>query len=399
MRVTTLDAAGGNVRIEARVLQQSTHPPTLRVGFDDEPLRDIEPEWESDDTIRVTATVPAARLWSPEHPHLHRITLALGDDGITTRIGLREVRVEGASLLLNNHPLELRGVCRHESHPQYGPALPTAQVVQDLQLLKRLGCNFVRGSHYPQNPQLLELCDQTGILVFEESLGWQAKPAHFANEHFVERVVQQTRKMVRDSFNHPSVILWGFLNEASSDHPDSRAVYERLVAAIKEQDLSRPVTFASNVPFSERNFDLADFVSVNMYPGWYSPADMGTRPLHAIAPQIDKVLDHLKSIGMSGKPMLISEIGAGAIYGWRDPLRAHWSEAYQADLLETVCKKFEADPRITGLCIWQFCDARTYADSRSIGRPRGFNNKGLFDEYRRPKQAADVVTRHFKHSG
>ena len=91
--------------------------------------------------------------------------------------------------------------------------------------------------------------------------------------------------------------------------------------------------------------------------------------------------------------MLKGVQGRDAIYGWHDPLNNHWSEEYQADLLEVVCRKFRSDERIMGLAVWQFCDGRTYADSRALMRPRSFNNKGIFDEYRRPKVAAKVFAR------
>lgn len=77
--------------------------------------------------------------------------------------------------------------------------------------------------------------------------------------------------------------------------------------------------------------------------------------------------------------------------GWRDALHAHYSEEYQAEYLETVCREVMTNPGILGVSLWQFCDCRTYAGAMALGRPRTFNNKGTFDEYRRPKQAAQVV--------
>ena len=96
------------------------------------------------------------------------------------------------------------------------------------------------------------------------------------------------------------------------------------------------------------------------------------------------------------KPFLISEIGAEALLGFRDPLKTYWSEEYQADYLDTVCDYFKRHDRINGLALWQFSDGRTYAASNVLGRPRAFNNKGTLDEYRRPKLAYDVVKKQFK---
>jgi len=95
--------------------------------------------------------------------------------------------------------------------------------------------------------------------------------------------------------------------------------------------------------------------------------------------------------------MILSEIGAGAVPGWRDWNQTRWSEQYQAALLEAVIRYLFIDrQRFCGLGIWQFCDVRSSAlVSRILGRPRGFNNKGVVDEYRRPKLAYEVVKHWF----
>ena len=93
--------------------------------------------------------------------------------------------------------------------------------------------------------------------------------------------------------------------------------------------------------------------------------------------------------------MIMSEVGAGAIYGFHDRFRTFWTEEYQADLLEEILKYFFSRDRIAGISLWQFIDCRTYASAYALSRPRSFNNKGIFDEYRRAKLAAEVVTRFF----
>ena len=396
-RVTVLDRRSGSIRVAVEASAPPVEP--LEASFDGGDFERVAGVIWDAATAAIELAVPDPRAWSPEAPELHTLTLRLGDDTFTTRFGLRDVRVDGPRLLLNDEPLKLRGVCRHEVHPQLGPALPGSLILQDVQHLRALGCNFVRGAHYPQDPRFLDLCDEHGLLVFEESLGWQARLENFENPRFAERVVQQTREMVRTSFNHPSVILWGFLNEGYADLPESRPVYEALAAAVRTEDGSRPLTYAVFKPFEDRNLDLVDVVSVNTYPGWYAEPAAGPRPLGEIVPRIDSILEHLAATGHGDKPFLLSEIGAGTLYGWHDPHRAHWSEEYQADLLAVVCEKFLGDDRIDGLAIWQFCDGRTYSDGHALGRPRAFNNKGLLDEYRRPKLAAAGVAAAFKGGG
>ena len=393
--VTTLDRATGRVRVDLRAVAPPPPDTPLTAAFDDaEPAPVVEVAW-CEHTAALELTVPNRRIWSPDDPQLHTLTLRLGDDRFAVRFGLRDVRVDGRRLLLNDEPLKLQGFCRHEAHPQFGPALPDALLEHDVQLLRQLGANFVRGSHYPQDPRFLDLCDENGLLVFEESLGWQPRDHHFRNPYFVDRCEVQTRRMVRTSYNHPSVILWGFLNEGDTHEPSSRPVYERLSAAIRDEDQTRPVTFASNHPYDEQNFDFADVISVNTYPGWYADPAEGPRPLETIEPALDRLLDHLAEQGQAEKPFILSEIGAGAIYGWHDPLRGYWTEGYQADLIDLVVRRFLADERMTGLSIWQFFDVRTYADAHALKRPRAFNNKGVLDEYRRPKIGAAAVERLF----
>ncbi len=341
--------------------------------------------------------------WSDETPHLHTLELATSHDRIVERFGLRTVRAENGQILLNGRPVILRGYCRHESHPLFGPALPPQQIREDVALLKELNCNFVRGSHYPQSQLFLDLCDQYGILVWEEGIGWGDREDRLCNARFHELQLAQLAPMVHNSFNHPAVIIYGVLNEGDSKLPAGREIYRKLLTELRRLDPSRLVTYASMFPKEDINFDLVDIVSINMYPGWYAADQERLRPLAEIPARIEELTSVLKNDpALKDKPFIISEIGAGAIYGWRDRFAAHWSEEYQRDYLETVCEIFRADDRIAGLALWQFCDGRTYSSSRALGRPRAFNNKGTFDEYRRPKLAFDTVRKIFgeiKNSG
>jgi beta-glucuronidase len=273
------------------------------------------------------------------------------------------------------------------------------QLLQDLQLLRDMGCNFIRGAHYPQSQRFLDMCDEMGLLVWEEALGWGYKESQWSNPAFTDANVAQVQAMVRNSMNHPCIVLWGFLNEGGSNLPDTRNVYERCFAAARALDSSRPVTYASNHAMPEsfdQHLDLADVVALNIYPGWYASDREKVRPLDEIVPFIRRCQQTLAERGHSNKPFIISEIGAAALYGWRDQLHAHYSEEYQADYLETVCREVMANKGIAGVSLWQFCDCRTFSGALALGQPRTFNNKGSFDEYRRPKQAAQVVRTIFK---
>ena len=201
--------------------------------------------------------------------------------------------------------------------------------------------------------------------------------------------------MVRKSINHPAVVLWGFLNEGASNKPESRSLYASLASLIRAQDPSRLVTFATMHPFDDINLDLVDVISVNTYPGWYAQDQNKVAPADEIVPRLAAIRAAMAAKGLANKPLLISEIGAGAIYGWRDALEAHWSEEYQERYLETVCREIVDNPAFAGVMLWQFCDCRTYASAMALRRPRAFNNKGTLDEFRRPKMAYRTVRRIF----
>jgi len=338
-----------------------------------------------------TAVVPAPSRWSPARPNLHLLTVDNGSDAMTVRFGLRRVEAKEGKVWLNGEPLKLLGYCRHEAHPQFGPATPEALMVADLQLLRDMGCNFVRGSHYQQDPRFLDLCDEFGFLVFSESVGWGQGEKQLTDPNFIRLQLEQTRAMVETDFNHPSIILWGFLNEGASDQEFARGRYEALIQLIRSLDPSRLLTYASNRCLSDLFLEQLDVVSFNFYPGWYSPDRDNECPLDEVVSRIHELLDGLAERGLAAKPFLISEIGAGALYGWRDPHHGLWTEEYQAALLRLACQEAVDNPQVAGIALWQFCDGRTYQGSGALGRPRAFNNKGTLDEYRRPKAAYETV--------
>jgi beta-glucuronidase len=340
---------------------------------------------------RITRELELAEteLWSPAAPNLYSLHVTLGDDDFIERFGVREIAVEGQRLLLNSEPVTLRGVNRHEAHPTFGHAVPPAVQLADLELLASLGGNFVRGSHYPQDPQFLDLCDELGVLVLSEAIAWQQTEAHLTSEAFLSAQETHIDEMIGMSFNHPSVVVWGLLNESCSTTERGRSGYARLIERIRMRDPSRPVTYASNQPHGDICFDLADIVCVNTYPGWYFGE------IESVAAYLDELVTLLERRA-PGKPILIGEIGAGGIYGWHDHNQQRWTEEFQETLLDRALGQLVSDPRVLGVAIWQLTDCRTSERvQNALGRPRGYNNKGLYDEYRRPKLATRAVKKHF----
>ena len=336
--------------------------------------------------------------WSEHAPNLYDLeALLVEDDDIVDdlidRIGFRQIKVRGRKLLLNGRPIRLRGYNRHEDHPQFGCAIPTEAMMTDLQIMKDLSCNFVRTSHYPNDMRFLDLCDEMGFYVWEES--------HYRNvplDHpkFREQTEAVTVEMIEWHHNHPSIITWGCLNEADNTSPFGQKQHAWLLRLMRDLDGSRPVTYASNRGKDDKCMRHADIVSWNRYDAWY-----GGEP-RDIEPRLKDMLKWLHSDasrGGRGKPVIMSEFGGGAIYGWRHPHRAKWTEQYQRDLLDESLRVYLNRPEVVGVAIWQFCDCRiTPGKERAFwpSRPRSMNNKGTVDEYRRAKLAYQTVRKRMR---
>ena len=338
----------------------------------------------TDGAMWCEVNVPNFQLWTLEHPYLHTLTLRTETDEVTQDFGIRLLTTQGRKILLNGNPIKLVGYNRHESFPSLGAAVPVSMMISDLKLLKEQGCNFVRGSHYPQRRTFLELCDKMGILVWEETLGWGINPPKLHDPDYVKTQREQVKKMTEVSFNHPCIVIRGFLNENASDLPETRPVIQALYEEIRSIDRHCLISYSSNRYQKDVCTDLVDVVSMNPYPGWYDSTYDTISTIDRIRPVLEKLSEDMPQ----DKPFLITEIGAEAIYGFRDPLKTRWSEEYQAELLVEACKFALESKDCAGISMWHFSDTRSYVNGEGIyGRARGFNNKGALDEYRRPKLA------------
>ncbi len=314
---------------------------------------------------------------------------AVRDDRIE-RIGFREVRAENGRICLNGEPVFLKGLNRHEDHGSTGCALPLALMEADIKMIKALGANAVRTSHYPNDALFLDLCDENGILVWEESHARGFSPEVTKDPLFLEQSLEVTREMLEEHYNHPSIIIWGCLNECASDDPGAVPVYEKHMEVIG-RDPSRLKTYASHKGKDDLCLQLEDICSFNIYPGWYLERSAESC--------LEELREKMEKEGVSDKPMLISEYGAGAIYNFRDVMKVKWSEDYQSELLEKITRFFLQDERLAGFFIWQFCDVRVSGENPPnwpMTRPKSRNNKGIVDEYRRPKLAYYTLQKLFR---
>ncbi|MCT9076607.1 glycoside hydrolase family 2 TIM barrel-domain containing protein [Streptomyces fulvoviolaceus] len=174
-------------------------------------------------TVQAAKAVPAPKLWSAEHPNLYTAVLRLRDpagkviETLSHRVGLREFALKDGLMRINGRPVSFRGTNRHEMHPVHGSALTRADMVEDIGIIKRLNINTVRTSHYPNNPLWLELADEYGLyLVDETNLETHGIRSEYPGNHadWTEACVARAQNMVHRDKNHASVVIWSLGNEA-----------------------------------------------------------------------------------------------------------------------------------------------------------------------------------------
>ena len=329
------------------------------------------------------AEIENVLLWDTDEPNLYTVAINTDTDDLYDRIGFRLIEVEDNNILLNKRSIELRGVNRHEEHPEWGFAFPPKLMKKDLDIIADLGCNTIRGSHYPQSRIFLDMMDERGFLFWSEIPMWGVGFSEQALEDpdIVATGLMMHKEMTRYYYNHPSIIIWGMHNEVKAYRPCVYEFSKTYAEHLRADGGNRLITHAANCPFDDKSMEFDDIICINMYNGWYG------NTLSDWDKFTENFEKHIKENGWYGKPVIMSEFGAGALAGFHahfDSVR--WSEEYQSDLLEYCLKLFHKTDYMRGFYIWQFCNIRTYP-MLELNRVRCFNNKGILDEYRNPKAA------------
>ncbi|MBD3239882.1 MAG: beta-glucuronidase [Chitinivibrionales bacterium] len=332
-------------------------------------------------------SIPDVKLWGCLQPNLYHVEVALVRDGIRTDVyrrhfGVRTVRIEGDRVLLNGEPVTLRGFGKHEDFFVSGKGLNEAVNVRDMELLKWIGANSFRTSHYPYAEEMLTLADKVGILVISESPAVSIV-TDLATERTLETHCRVLREYMARDYNHPCVVMWSVANECTTHVPSSRPYFEKVVATAREMDAKRPITMAMCHWPDERCWDLLDVIGVNAYPGWYG----GGAPLDQTQAYFRGFLDSVYE--KVRKPIMITEIGGDAIAGFHSLPPVLWTEDYQRDLLRANLEVIDEKAYIVGAHVWAFADFHTAQnDRRAYG-----NRKGVFTRDRTPKMAAYELRR------
>ena len=356
---------------------------------------------DADGTVVARATgragelpVPSARPWHPGDPYLYRLDLAHGEDEYSLPVGIRTVRVAGDRLLLNGQPVRLQGFGMHEDGALRGKGHDDARMVRDFALLRWIGANSFRTSHYPYAEEVLDYADRQGLLVIGEtpavglhlSLGHMGDPGArtFGPDRIGAGAAAAHRaaigELITRDRNHPCVIAWSIANEPDTAEDAARPYFAPLVAAARELDPTRPVCFANVAtapPEADVVTDLFDLICVNRYFGWYA----GGGDLAAAERDLEQ---ELRAWARHGKPIVVTEFGADALPGLHALPATMWSEDYQVALIAASLRVFRRIPEVIGEHVWNFAD---FATAQAVHRPGG-NHKGVFTRDRQPKAAA-----------
>ena len=266
---------------------------------------------------------------------------------------------------LNGKPYKLRGICRHQDQKPIGVALTDEMHRRDIKLMKEMGANFIRISHYPQDDALLEMCDELGMLAWEEIPIIDIVPDTPGYTENCER--NTVREMIRQHYNHPSIITWGYMNEILlvtqrlyKKEEELKPILERTLAlanrlevVLKEEDTTRVSTMAFHGSNSYNEVGLGsitDIVGWNLYQGWYGGNLTGFEQY--LEEQHKKYPSH---------PMIVSEYGAGSDKRLHSlqPFYFHafdFSIEYQQKYLEHYLPVLEETSYICGGTHWNFID-------------------------------------------
>lgn len=344
--------------------------------------------------IIVEQTWSDLSRWEMDNPTLYMIRAVAGDDDRTDRIGFRTVETRDKKILLNGKEIYLQGVNRHEEHPEWGFAFPNKLMTKELDIITQMGCNTIRGSHYPQSEYWLDLLDEKGVLFWSEIPIWGAAfPASATDDPlFVERAQVMMDEMIERDFHHPSILFWSVHNEIDTRSQQAYDLSIKMTHLVRSKDPSRLVAFATMHPMNDICLGLFDVIGINYYGGWYFGHVEFDEMLEAFHKRCDEY-------GAADTPVLMTEFGGAGIQGdsgWEPRL---FSEDYQAELLSKSLKLFRSDAKISGTYVWQFADTRGQLQSHLPhfrDRARSFNNKGLVNEYRKPKLAYRIVKAIYK---
>jgi beta-glucuronidase len=347
-----------------------------------------------------TIEVKDPHLWQPLNAYLYNLEVSLVDNGevvdqYTERFGIRSVEVKDGQFLINNEPFYFKGFGKHEDTYYNGRGMNEVANVMDFNLIKWIGGNSFRTSHYPYSEEMMRLADEQGLVVIDETT---AVGVHLnfnavldgTNERdtFKEIGTQEAHESVikeliaRDK-NYACVVMWSVANEPASMEEGAKEYFEPLVNLARECDpQNRPVTIVTLLTAQPDNClvqDLVDVLCLNRYYGWYTQ----TADLDAAKTALANEMDEWGR-KQPNKPIMFTEYGADTVAGLHATDDILFTEEYQVRYYEANHEVVDKYPQFIGEHTWNFADFET---SNGLIRVQG-NRKGIFTRERRPKAVA-----------
>lgn len=354
---------------------------------------------------RGQARIPNVHPWAPGDGYLYRAEFCLEVGGETVDVyplplGVRTVEVKGTEILVNGQPVYLKGFGMHEDAEIIGKGHQDALMLHDFELLKWIGANSFRTSHYPYSEDVMDYADEQGILVIDETPAvglnlvnggiFPGADMKTFSPDTISSVTQRVHTQVildliqRDK-NHPCVIIWSIANEPESQTDAAAEYFAPLFEAARQADNTRPVGFvnmALAVYGQCKVSKYADVIMLNRYYGWYSQnADLTAAEM--------VLREELEGWQTEGKPIIMTEYGADTVNGLHAVVADPWSEEYQVQLLQMYHRVFDSIEAMAGEQVWNFADFATFPGTMRVGG----NRKGVFTRDRRPKSSAFELKR------
>jgi len=336
----------------------------------------------------TNGTISNPELWSPDSPYLYKVITTVFEDEkpvdeVVNPLGIRwfELNPE-KGMFLNGKPIKLYGTNRHQDYMGVGNALTDDYHRKDIQIIKENGFNFIRLAHYPQDPSLLKAADEAGIIIWEEI---PVVNTITMSRSFYNNCKEMLTEMILQHYNHPSIFIWGYMNEVGLVKPDPMPDgYENAIVELasilndlaKREDPSRFTAAA----LSDGEIDngsgfesVMDLVGMNLYFGWYYGE------LKSVGGFIDNY--HKK---YPDKNIIISEYGAGSDerIHTNTPEAFDFSIEFQQLFHESTFKQIEERDYLVGSALWNQFD---FGSNRRQDSKYGLNQKGIYFFDREPK--------------
>lgn len=338
-----------------------------------------------------------AHLWNPMASYLYtaRVELFCDDklvDMYEEPFGIRTIKVSQGQFLINDKPFYFTGFGKHEDTYIHGRGLNEPANVMDLNLMKWMGANSFRTSHYPYSEEMMRLADKEGFVVIDETpavtlySGFNVQfakgeePNTWDEMRTTEAHEQVIREMIQRDKNHACVVMWSIANEPATHQKGAYEYFKPLMELARSLDVqNRPLTIVHNMegmPLDNLTNDLVDVLCLNRYYGWY----IQTGDLVAAESALREEMEQWLTLDLN-KPIMFTEYGADTIAGFHAIDDIPFTEEYQVKLYEMYHQVFDDYDIVVGEQLWNFADFETKIGT---GRVQG-NKKGVLTRSREPK--------------